>query len=263
MIVDCHCHLDHKYFENDLDEVIKRAEIAGIKAIIQNGIDKKTNRISLEIAKKYKIVKVALGMYPLDALRKETEQENLHNQSDYRFTPYDIDEEIQFIRQNKDNIVAIGEVGLDYKETDKQNDQKKTFQKIIELSKEINKPIIVHSRKAESDVIDMLEKNKMKRVILHCFSGKKKLIEKAIKNKYYFTIPTCVVRSQQFQMLVEMLPLRQMLTETDAPYLSPFKDQRNEPAYIIEAIKKIAEIKKMDEKEIKNTIFMNYQYLFS
>jgi TatD DNase family protein len=259
MIVDCHCHLDHKWFSEDIDAVIKRAEKAGVKAIIQNGIDKQTNRITLELANKYEIVKAALGMYPQSSLKRETDNID----SAHPFEQYDVDSEIDFIRSQKDKIIALGEVGLDYKETDERAEQQDAFRKILNLAKEINKPVIVHSRKAEADVLDIIDKSKYNKIVLHCFSGKKKLMERAIKRGYFFTIPTCVVRSQQFQMLVDMLPLRQMLTETDAPYLSPFKDQRNEPAYIIEAIQKIAEIKKMDVKEIKNTIFMNYQGLFS
>ncbi len=141
--------------------------------------------------------------------------------------------------------------------------QKEIFIKIIKLSKKINKPLIIHSRKAESDIIDILENSDAKKVILHCFSGKLKLIKKAAELGYYFSVPTNVVRSSQFQKLVEMVDINQLLTETDSPYLSPYKNRRNEPAFIIETIKKIAEIKNISINETANNIFMNYQKVFA
>jgi len=105
----------------------------------------------------------------------------------------------------------------------------------------------------------MLENSDAKKAILHCFSGKLKLIKKAAELGYYFSVPTNVVRSSQFQKLVEIVDINQLLTETDSPYLSPYKGRRNEPAFIIETIKKIAEIKNITINEIANNIFMNYQ----
>jgi len=251
LLVDIHAHLDLKEFDSDLDEVINRAETAGIKAIISNGINYKSNRKTLELSKKYSIIKPALGLYPDDAIKLTQEQ---------------IQEELNFIEKNKDKIIAIGEVGLDYKYCKKKQEQelqKDIFLKIINLSKKINKPIIVHSRKAESDVIDMLKNSDAKKVILHCFSGKLKLIKKAAELGFYFSVPTNVVRSNQFQKLVEIVDINKLLTETDAPFLSPFKEKRNEPMFIEQTIKKIAEIKSMNKEEVANNIFMNYQKIFS
>jgi len=251
LLVDVHAHLDLKEFDSDLDEVINRAEVAGVKAIISNGINYKSNRKTLELSKKYSIIKPALGLYPDDAIKLTQEQ---------------IQEELNFIEKNKDKIIAIGEVGLDYKYCKKKQEQelqKDIFLKIINLSKKINKPIIVHSRKAESDVIEILEKEKAKKVILHCFSGKLKLIKKAEDLSYSFSIPTNITHSQHFQKLAELVDINKLLTETDSPYLSPYKNRRNEPSFIIESIKKIAEIKNISINETANNIFMNYQKIFS
>ena len=250
LLVDVHAHLDLKEFDSDLDEVIKRAETAGIKAIISNGINYKSNRKTIELSKKYKIVRPALGLYPDDAIKLTKKQ---------------IQDELNFIKKNKDKIIAIGEVGLDYKYCKKKQEQefqKEIFLKIINLSKKINKPLIIHSRKAESDVIEILEKEKAKKVILHCFSGKLKLIKKAADLGYYFSIPTNITHSQHFQKLAEVVDINKILTETDSPYLSPYKNRRNEPSFIIEAIKKIAEIKNITINETANNIFMNYQKNF-
>jgi len=251
LLVDVHAHLDLKEFDSDLDEVIKRAETAGIKAIINNGLNPESNRKTLELSKKYPIIKPALGLYPDDAIKLTEKQ---------------IQDEINFIKKNKNKIIAIGEVGLDYKYCKKEQEQKlqkEILIKIIKLSEKINKPIIIHSRKAEQELIEILEKEKTKKVILHCFSGKLKLIKKAAELGYYFSIPTNITHSQHFQKLAELVDINQLLTETDSPYLSPYKNKRNEPSFIIEAIKKIAEIKSISTNETANNIFMNYQKVFT
>ena len=102
---------------------------------------------------------------------------------------------------------------------------------------------------------------------MHCFSGKKSLVKKVVDNNWFLTAPTCIVKSTQFQENVELTPITQLFCETDAPYLSPFKDakggfQRNEPAFVIEAYKKLAEIKNMELKEVINNIWMNWQKIF-
>ena len=250
LLVDVHAHLDLKEFSSDLDEVIKRAETAGIKAVISNGLNPESNRRTLELSKKYKIVKPALGLYPDDAL-KLTEKE--------------IEKELKFIEKNRDKIIAVGEVGLDYKfckKKQEQEKQKQVFIKLIELSKKIKKPIIVHSRKAEQDVIDLLRNSNAENVILHCFSGNLKLVKTAEDLSYSFSIPTNITYSQHFQSLTKAVDINQILTETDSPYLSPYKNRRNEPSFIIETIKKIAEIKNISITEAINNIFMNYQKVF-
>ena len=257
ILVDVHNHLDHDFFKEDLDQVIERAREAGVKSIITNGLDPDTNRKSLELANKYDIVKAALGIYPPESLEKEAETGE-HTRPTIEF---DIDKEIEFIEQNKDNIIAIGEIGLDFvhSQTDA---QKELFKKLLDLAKKLDKPVLVHSRKAEREVIEILEANQQKKVILHCFSGRKSLIKRGVELGYYFSIPGNIVRSQQFQITAELVPFSQLLTETDGPYMSPFKDKRNEPAFIIETIKKIAEIKNITPEETANQIYMNYQHLF-
>jgi TatD DNase family protein len=259
LLVDAHCHLDHVLFKDDLDQVIERAKSAGVKAIITSGINPESNRKALSLANKYNIIKVSLGMYPVDALAKEIEV------GEYPMQPnvFDVDEELKFIEQNKDKCVAIGECGLDYHWIKGKNkEQKELFSKIISLVEKLKKPIIVHTREAEADAVEMLESSKITKIILHCFSGKKALVKRAYEHGWHFTIPTNIVRSHHFQGIVKLVNISQLLTETDAPYLSPFKEKKNEPAFVIETIKKIAEIKKMDTEEVANNIYMNYQRLF-
>ena len=262
MLVDIHAHLDHERFKDDLDIVIENARKAGVKAIITSGVNKSTNRKALEIAEKYKdIVKCSLGIYPLDALAEELKKEP--NTFVRDIENLDIDEELKFIMKNKDRIVAVGECGLDFNWTKSfEKEQKSNFQKVIKAVEKINKPIIVHSRKAELEAVEILESCKIKNIVMHCFNGSKKLIKRAVDNGWYFSIPPLIVRLQHFQMMAEIVDINQLLTETDCPYLSPYFGKRNEPAFVIETVKKIAEIKGMNEQEVKENIFKNYNDVF-
>lgn len=257
LLIDIHCHLDHVRF-NDLDKVIENAKKAGVKVILTNGINPETNRKSLELAKKYDIVKAAMGIYPIHQLKKEIEEGN------YPLNPnvFDVDEEIKFIEENKDKILAIGECGLDGLDEEHLSEQKIVFEKLIKLSEKIKKPLIIHSRRAEKEVIDLLESSNCKKVLLHCFSGKKWLVKKAADLGYSFSIPTNIVRAQNFQDLAKEVNISQIFCETDSPYLSPFREKRNEPAFVVESYKKIAEIKRMEIQEVMNNIWMNYERLF-
>jgi len=145
---------------------------------------------------------------------------------------------------------------------DKAKEQKNLFEKMISLAEKLGKPVIVHPRKAESDTIDMLKSSKLRKIIMHCFTGKKSLVKEIIDSGWFLTAPTSIVRSTQFQDNVKIIPITQLFTETDSPYLTPFKDQRNEPAFIVESYKKIAEIKKMELIEVINNIWMNWQNTF-
>ncbi|MFC1768646.1 TatD family hydrolase [Nanoarchaeota archaeon] len=245
VLVDVHCHLD---LCEDIPNLVKRAKEAGVCSIIANGTNPKSNPVILDLAQKYDIVNAALGIYPLEGLElSEEEFENI----------------IKYIEENKDYIVALGEVGIDnYHVKDKIPEQKKNFEKIIELSERIKKPMLVHSRKAESEMLDLLESSNVKTTVMHCFGGNMKLVKRAEELGYYFSIPTNIVTLLHFQEIVQRVDIAKILTETDAPWLSPFKDKKNEPAFIPETIKKIAEVKNMTAEEVEKVIFMNYQRLF-
>jgi TatD DNase family protein len=259
MLVDVHTHLDHAYFSDKLDAVIARAKKAGVSYILTSGVNPTSNRNALTIARKYSdIVKFSAGLYPIDLLGN-VDVEGMPRQID----PINMEEEFAFIRKNKDEIFAIGEVGLDAKFcADQMQQQKENFQNIIAFVEKIKKPIIIHSRKAEKDVLDLLESSTLKKVDLHCFMGNKKLIKRAEDLGYSFSIPPIILKLQHFQMLVEMVNSNQLLTETDAPWLSPYAEQKNEPVFVAVTVEKIAAIKKMDGEELKKNIFMNFQKMF-
>lgn len=258
-LVDTHCHLTHERFKDDIDDVINRAKKAGFKALVCSGTNPPTNREILVLAKKHPIIRPSLGIYPIDALGLTPDEVGLARYNG----KIDIDAEFEFFTEHRDEIVAIGEVGEDFHWDDKHHEQqKKNFEKIIKLTEKLGKPIVVHTRRAEEECVSLLEKSQLKYVILHSFEARKNLIKRAAERGFYFSVPTSIVRSQQFQTLVEIVPLTQIFTETDAPWLSPFKDKRNEPAFIVESIKKIAEIKKITEKEVADTIWENFRKVF-
>jgi len=263
ILVDDHCHLMHTAYKNQLDEVIERAKKAGVKAIICSGVNVPTNREALEIAKKYApLVRVSLGIYPVDALGLPPDVESgLSVQQG----PIDLDSEFEFIKQHKDNIAAVGENGLDYhwvKDPELQKKQRENFARIIEFAEKLKKPIIVHTRKAEQDCIDMLTSSKLKNVVLHCFEGRKSLIKKAADAGYIFSVPTSIAKSQHFQVLVDMVSINQLTTETDGPYLSPDRSFPNVPENVKVVIEKIAQIKKFEAEETANNIWLNFQRVY-
>mgnify|MGYP001592689289 FL=1 len=256
-LIDAHTHLDHPLLISKIDEIIHRAKNAGLKHIITNGINPETNRICLELSKKRGIIKCAMGIYPRNALSKEKESGGYPS----KVADFDVDEEIDFIRKNKNNIVAVSEVGLDFVNGE-DKEQIEDFEKMINLAEELKKPIVVHSRKAEQKCIEILEGSNLKKVVMHCFSGKKQLVKRIADNGWFLTVPTIVVRSFQFQDIARNVPITQLFCETDSPYLSPYKEQMNEPAFVIESYKKIAEIKNMGITGVVNNIYMNWQKVF-
>jgi TatD DNase family protein len=245
MFIDSHCHLE---LLKDIPAVIDRAKKAGVGIIVYNSVDFKTMRLALKLAEKYNQIKVALGIYPIDMLK---------------LSDREITEQIDFIRKNKKRIIAVGEVGIDLKENNDFEKQKRNFLKFANLAKELDLPIIIHSRNAEEKVIEILEKEKCKKVIMHCFNGNFKLVDKIIKNKWTLTIPTNAVFSEHFQKIIEIVPISNLLCETDSPFLHPIKGKRdNEPANVLESYKTIAKIKKISLKKVEEKIEENFNLIF-
>ena len=245
MFIDIHCHLE--MCEN-LAAVMERARAAGVRVIVAQGVKPETNRRVLGFAKQYKEVKAALGLYPIDALYLDDDA---------------LDREFDFIREHRKEVAAIGEVGLDFKEDEQQHDrQKYLFRKILALARKVDKPLIIHSRKAEEEVVTLLEEAKMTQVILHCFSGKLRLVERAYNHGWYLTVPTNVVFSEHFQHLARAVPLTHLFCETDAPYLHPDKGWPNEPANVVRAYETLAKLKGVPLDDVRMMITKNYEKVF-
>ena len=137
--------------------------------------------------------------------------------------------------------VAIGEVGLDFYWSKTRLKQIRQFKKMLSLAVELGKPVIVHSRRAEKEVVEILEDYDLQ-VVMHAFTGSNKLVNECVGKKYFFSVPGIVTRSEQTQGVVKLVPINQLLTESDSPYLGPVKGEKNSPLSIPVVVKKISEI---------------------
>jgi TatD DNase family protein len=241
-IIDTHAHLNDPCFDIDLHEVIERAKNANIAAIIAVSEDLPGARKNIELAETYPVIRPCTGLYPshLDIQQLE--------------------ELLSFIRCEREILIAIGEVGLDYwavKDEKGREIQREIFCSFIKLSLELDLPLNVHSRSAGHYAVDLLLKSGAKRVQLHAFDGKASFALAAVEAGYYFSIPPSIVRSQQKQNLVKRLPLQSLLIESDSPVLGPLPDERNEPGNVITAINAIAEIKGVHRDEVVETLYHN------
>ncbi len=239
-IVDDHTHLFYEPIINDLHNYLQRNKEAGVIALINNTSNIETVKKAINFS--HEIVFHAFGIHPLHVNEFSLE-------------------DLEFIEKHIDKAIAIGEVGLDYTINNKEK-QKQLFEFFIHLSEKTGKPLIIHSRKAELDVVNLLESSNAK-VVLHYFAGRKWLVKRAINNGWMLSIPTNIVKLQQLQQNVDLCPLNQLLTETDAPWLSPYKDvYPNESRYIIESLKKISEIKHLPIEEVALNIVKNFEKTF-
>lgn len=263
MLIDIHCHLDHEYYKDNLNQLLKEFKEENI-LVITNGVDFNTNLFCLKLAKENKNILAALGFYPEDALDRETyfKDSEIHEKKKLK-------DSLDLMKKYKKDFIAFGEVGLDLFQGKDIENQKDALNRIIKIAIEQNKPIIIHSRKAEKELINFLEDKKLNpdKIILHCFSGKKSIINQAIEKGFNFSIPANITRNEIFQYIAKSAPLTKIFTETDGPYLSPDKNQDgsfsiNHPRNIRGTIKKIAEIKKLPEEQIETQIEENFNRVF-
>jgi TatD DNase family protein len=236
MLIDVHAHIDYEQFDLDRPEVIGRAKKEDI-IIINSGLNVEGGKKTLDLSREFDTVYAAIGLPPTEILDE------------------DVNNVIELIENYKDEIVAIGEVGLDYywvKEEEKRKKEIKNFRKFIELSKKINLPLVIHSRDAEDDTLKLLDEYHIK-ALLHCFGGDAKKAVEAAGKGHIISIPANLVNSRVRQEIVKAVPLESLVLETDAPYLAPVPKTRNEPVNIIITAKKIAEIKKIDYSVVEET----------
>ena len=246
-LVDAHAHLCDPVFDNDRLEVLERALISGVDTIIAVGENISDARKNLELSAKHPMLRPAAGLYP---------------------THLDLDqarEMRRFIYQEREKLIAIGEVGLDHwavKDEAEKEVQKEIFKGFINLAKKLNLPLNIHSRSAGRHAVSLLLENCATRVQMHAFDGRAKAALPAVEAGYFFSIPPSIIRSRQKQKLVKRLPLSCLLIETDSPVLGPSPGERNEPANLIISIKAIAEIKNIHKDEIIEALTENTVKLY-
>jgi TatD DNase family protein len=241
-IIDTHTHLCDPSFDDDRDDVIERAEKAGISTIITVSEDIADAERNLELITRYPGLKAAAGLYPTHLDLKAA------------------DAMIDFIRRHKADLAAVGEVGLDFwvvKEEEQKELQREIFKRFIALSLELDLPLNVHSRSAGRHAVAVLLEQGAQRVQMHAFDGKASAAVPAVEAGFFFSVPPSIVRSRQKQKLVKQLPLSCLLIETDSPVLAPEPGERNEPANAAIAVKTIAELKNLHPQEVIETTYQN------
>jgi TatD DNase family protein len=247
MFFDVHAHLTHELFKKDLPDVISRASDIIIHCA---GSGLHDNELVLNLARDNPNIKASLGLYPWDAVG---------------LTEPEVDLCLDMIKRHARDVICIGEVGLDHhwgRASDDLEFQEWVFEKVLMMAEELDKPILVHTRKAESDSLDLMSHHSVKGII-HSYTGSHKLVKRFLDLGYYFSIPSVVVRSSSFQELVAKVPVDQLLTETDCPFMAPVVGQRSEPVNVRDGLKKIAEIKGLSLKEAEKALTSNYERLFS
>jgi TatD DNase family protein len=227
--------------------VLEKAQKAGVVAIVAVGENLSDARKNLELAKTYPILKPAAGLYPTVLSLNQA------------------DEMAAFIQQNHSSLFAIGEVGLDYwviREEPQKALQREILIRFIQIAKELNLPLNIHSRSAGRHAIALLLENNAPRVQMHAFDGKAGAAMPAVEAGYFFSIPPSVTRSRQKQKLVKRLPLSSLLLETDSPVLGPSPDGRNEPGNLQHSVKAIAALKDISEEAVIAAVWENTERLY-
>lgn len=247
MLVDTHAHICDTVFDPDREIILERAQIAGISAIIAVGENLEDAEKNLVLAARHTMIRPAAGLYPtyldLELAAKMRE----------------------FILRHKDELAAIGEVGLDYwmvKEESGREIQREIFRGFIGQSKELALPLNVHSRSAGRHAVDVLLESAAGKVQLHAFDGKLSAAMPGVEAGFFFSVPPSIIRSEQKQKLVRKLPLSTLLIETDSPVLGPVPQERNEPANSWIAAKMIAELKGITVDEVVEAVTENTRRLY-
>lgn len=251
MLIDTHTHLDFPEFDQDRDEVILRAKEKGIGYIINIGSSLKGSQRSVELAKKYDCVYATVGIHPHEA---------------DRINQQDLEAIRELAKQNK--VVGIGEIGLDYfKGFSKTDNQKPLFTSLLKLAKDTNLPLVIHSREAQLDTLNMLKPILPHKIVIHCFSGDEVFLRECLSLGIFvsFTCNVTYKKAEDLRNLIKVIPLDKMFLETDAPYLSPegLRGKRNEPANIRILAEEISRIKQVSLYELADTITESAKAFFN
>jgi len=259
--VDVHTHLTHADFTPDLDAVVQRAELAGLGAIVVNGLEPKSNRTILALHARWPVIKPALGIYPLDAANGL-----LPASLPFPVARFDVDAEMDFIADEAaaGRVFAIGECGLDgyWVGPETFAEQERVFRRLIDISIKNDLPIIVHTRKLEERSLAILREHGARRVNLHCFGGRVALAKSAAeRDGWWLSIPANARVNEAFTKMLKVLPPERILTETDAPWLSPRKGERNEPANVAATVGYLAELRGWTLEDAKSRVWENLRAL--
>ena len=253
---DSHAHLDDEKFDIDREKLIPEIYNSGITKFVSCGYNLESSKKAVELSKKYDFIYVAIGISPNDLSTK------------YKQDVENIEEILKNELNKNSKIVAIGEIGLDYHyDTDKEI-QYKAFVKQIELANKYNLPIVIHTREAVTDTIEILKKHPVnKKGVFHCCPFNRELIKEALKLGFYISVagPITFKNSKNAEEIANLIPLDKMLIETDSPYLSPepVRGTRNDPRNVKYTAQKIADFRNISLEEIARETYNNTKTIFN
>ena len=256
-IVDSHCHLDFKDFSDDLDVVIKSANDVKVKHMLSISVNLEDFDKVHNIAKSYENVYCTTGIHPNNVPEDDTNKDSLF-------------EKLRF-NLDKNKVVGIGETGLDFfRNEDKRFDQIEYFDIHLKASGLLNYPTIVHTRNAENDTVNCINKavdQYSSKGLIHCFTSTKDFAKKVLDKGFYISFSGIITFKKVDDLIdvVKYVPLDRILVETDAPYLAPvpFRGKRNEPSYVTHTLSKVAEIKNKNVEDMAQITTNNFFKLFS
>lgn len=252
MIFESHAHFDDSKFDEDRDEVIKSLKAYGIDKVINVAADMHSSLRCIELAKKYDFVFASIGVHPHDV--KSMMEEDL---------------ERLIALAVYDKVIALGEIGLDYYyENSPKEVQKLWFREQMSIAKDLELPIIVHSRDAAQDTFDLIKEMKAHEVggVIHCYSGSKEMAQRYVDMGFYLGIGGVVTydNAKTLKEVVKAIPLEALLIETDCPYLSPVpkRGKRNDPRNLNYIAEVISQIKGIELEEVLQITYNNGMKLF-
>ena len=251
-LIDSHCHLEDETYKNNLDEIILRANNVGVKKLVCIGTDLKTSIQAIEIANKYENVYAIIGIFP-EYAKKE-------------FKNISAIEELAC----NEKVIAIGEIGFDFhthSKAEMYEEQKQLFIKLIDIANRKNLPVVIHSREACDETLNLIKEHKVNRGgVFHCYSYSYEIFKEINKLNFIvgFDGPITFKNANSLRDVVSKIPLESIILETDSPYLTPvpFRGKVNEPSYLIYIAQKLSEIKKVSLDEIKKVTTKNFMRLF-
>ena len=251
-IFDTHAHYDDRAFDEDRDRLLRSLVSSGITRLVNISEDIRTSRNTVSLTEEYDFIYGAVGVHPSDC-------------GDASFDDLEVLRELA----GKEKTVAIGEIGLDYHYDEPERQlQKDWFIKQIELASEMRLPIVVHSRDAAQDTLEIMKAVHAEEVggVMHCYSYSKELAGTFVQMGFYIGVGGVITfkNAKKLVETVEYIPIESIVVETDCPYLAPvpFRGKRNSSLYLPYMIKKIAEIKNMDPEEVAKITYSNAMKLY-
>ena len=256
-LFDNHSHLDDEKFDEDREELIEKIKNSNVKMLISAGYSLEGSTKAVELSKKYNFIYATCGISPNDIPQTE---EELWKTLD----------KIEKLAKENSKVRAIGEIGLDYyweKDEKRRELQKKAFIEQIKLANKLELPIVIHTREAVMDTLDILKKNSVnKKGIFHCCPLNRELVKEGLKLGFYisFAGPVTFKNSKNADEIISMVPDDKILIETDSPYLSPepFRGKRNDPRNVEYVAKKIADVKGLDLEKVAEITYNNAKNIF-